>query len=250
MSKERILVWMPVFLLLILSVAMTDAGLGDPGPTTVFVTPSYTIAASGTFTVKINVSDVSDLYTFGIYMRWAGPILECTGATEGEFLRRHISPPEIDTYFIPSIFNEPDPVGDSDYVNLGNTLMGASAGEYGSGCLAEVEFLVEDAGVSALDIYIVELLDRDGDKMACEIEDGYFETSTWAARGEPGDVDGNHLVDVVDLGIVARAMGTNPDWPHGTDWHQWNPDADLNGDLKVDVFDLVIVGINYGQPWY
>jgi len=47
--------------------------------------------------------------------------------------------------------------------------------------------------------------------------------------------------------FVARALGTDPRYPKGTDWDQWNPDCDINGDNRVDSFDLYITGKNYGQ---
>jgi subtilisin family serine protease len=64
-----------------------------------------------------------------------------------------------------------------------------------------------------------------------------------------GDVDGDGDVDIEDLSWIARAWGTTPAWPHGTDWHQWNPECDINHDEKVDAYDLSIAGEHYGQIW-
>lgn len=63
----------------------------------------------------------------------------------------------------------------------------------------------------------------------------------------PGDVDGDSDVDIADLSWIARAFGTDSSWPEGTDWDQWNPDADINNDNKVDVVDLYIAATNYGR---
>jgi len=63
----------------------------------------------------------------------------------------------------------------------------------------------------------------------------------------PGDVDGDGDVDIADLSWIARAFGTDSSWPEGTDWDQWNPDADINNDNKVDVVDLYIAATNYGR---
>ena len=62
----------------------------------------------------------------------------------------------------------------------------------------------------------------------------------------PGDVDGDGDVDVTDLSYVARAFGSDPRWPWGNDWYQWNENCDFNNDLKCDVWDLSIGVENYG----
>jgi hypothetical protein len=63
----------------------------------------------------------------------------------------------------------------------------------------------------------------------------------------PGDVDTDGDVDIADLSWIARAWGTTPAWPHGTDWHQWNPECDINNDLKVDAYDLSIASGHFGE---
>ncbi len=53
----------------------------------------------------------------------------------------------------------------------------------------------------------------------------------------PGDATGDGHVDALDLALVASALNTKP--PAVST-------ADLNNDGIVDVYDLVIVGRNYG----
>ncbi len=55
----------------------------------------------------------------------------------------------------------------------------------------------------------------------------------------PGDVDGNGIVDGLDLAAVINAWGTMPGDP------LWNPDADLNGTGLVDGIDLAEVISNW-----
>ncbi|MCJ7718299.1 ABC transporter substrate-binding protein [Candidatus Bathyarchaeota archaeon] len=62
-----------------------------------------------------------------------------------------------------------------------------------------------------------------------------------------GDVNRNGVVNTQDLGYMARAMFTDSDDLLGTDWGQYNPDCDLNGDNKVDLVDLIPVIVNYGK---
>jgi len=56
-----------------------------------------------------------------------------------------------------------------------------------------------------------------------------------------GDVDQDGEVDIMDMCIVQRAIGSSPGEP------DWNVDADLNHDNCVDAFDLNIVGRNYAK---
>ncbi len=54
----------------------------------------------------------------------------------------------------------------------------------------------------------------------------------------PGDANGDGVVDVTDLGILATNYGTG-----GAQWH----DGDFTGDNQVDVSDLGILATYYGQ---
>ena len=51
----------------------------------------------------------------------------------------------------------------------------------------------------------------------------------------PEDVNGDEVVDMKDVSLIAQAFGSYPDHP------RWNPTADINEDNKVDMRDLVMV---------
>jgi hypothetical protein len=57
----------------------------------------------------------------------------------------------------------------------------------------------------------------------------------------PGDVDGNHVVDINDISIVAANFGKQAG-DTGFDSR-----AKLHGTGPVDIFDLMIVAIHYGM---
>lgn len=60
-------------------------------------------------------------------------------------------------------------------------------------------------------------------------------------RVVPGDIDGNFIVDILDLTIVATAYSSIPSDPN------WDPRADINEDHLIDIFDLVTVALHFGQ---
>jgi cytochrome c biogenesis protein CcdA len=56
-----------------------------------------------------------------------------------------------------------------------------------------------------------------------------------------GDINGDGVVNILDLINVGSAFGSYPGHP------KWNPLADLKKDNKINVLDLSTVGINYGK---
>jgi len=77
-------------------------------------------------------------------------------------------------------------------------------------------------------------------------DDTSFEGSDTIRIILPGDVNEDNSVNILDLAIIARALGTNPSHPYGKGWGQWNPNADVNEDSKVDAYDLATATMNYG----
>jgi hypothetical protein len=64
--------------------------------------------------------------------------------------------------------------------------------------------------------------------------DVYYKTSL------VGDINGDGVVSIMDLAIVAVAYGSYQGHPN------YNIDYDLNGDGIIDILDLSIIGRNYG----
>jgi hypothetical protein len=56
-----------------------------------------------------------------------------------------------------------------------------------------------------------------------------------------GDINRDGKVDIIDVVIVGIAFGSTPETPN------WNPNADFNEDGIVDIFDVVLVTVNYGK---
>lgn len=57
----------------------------------------------------------------------------------------------------------------------------------------------------------------------------------------PGDLDGNNIVDIFDVITLARSYMATPDRPN------WNPNADINKDGIVDLYDAMILSSHFGE---
>jgi hypothetical protein len=57
------------------------------------------------------------------------------------------------------------------------------------------------------------------------------------------DVNGDGVVDILDISTVATAYGSYPGHP------KWNSGADLNNDGVVDMLDIAVVAKDFGKKW-
>lgn len=64
---------------------------------------------------------------------------------------------------------------------------------------------------------------------------------TFGGMHNPGDINGDDKVDIFDVVIVAVAFGSRIGDPY------WDSRADINGDGLVDIFDMVIVALHFGE---
>jgi hypothetical protein len=56
----------------------------------------------------------------------------------------------------------------------------------------------------------------------------------------PGDINGDGVIDIMDIVIAAVSFGTRPGDL------EWDPNADICPDHIIDIFDLVTIAINFG----
>jgi len=66
-------------------------------------------------------------------------------------------------------------------------------------------------------------------------------TTHYAGPYHIADINGDGIVDILDVVIVALAFGSYPRHP------RWNPIADIKQDGLIDIYDLVTVGVNFGK---
>lgn len=57
------------------------------------------------------------------------------------------------------------------------------------------------------------------------------------------DLNGDELVNILDLTIVANAFGSYPDDP------KRNPDTDIDGNGEVNILDLAAVAQDFGKDF-
>jgi hypothetical protein len=132
-----------------------------------YVNPSTITATAGeTFIINVNISEVIDLYGWEFKLKWNSSVLDALNVTEGEFLNS-----SGDTYF-QSIIN--NTLG---CILVDCTLIGAIPGVNGSGRLASVEFRVEEAEESILDLNDTKLVNSSVESITHQTLDGNF-TST------------------------------------------------------------------------
>jgi len=56
-----------------------------------------------------------------------------------------------------------------------------------------------------------------------------------------GDLNGDGVVDILDIAMVAKAYGSYPGHP------KWNPNADLDNSNLIDIIDIAKAAKNYGK---
>lgn len=81
----------------------------------------------------------------------------------------------------------------------------------------------------------VHILDSKGNNLPENLEISIFENFLL------GDVNGDCVVNVVDLALVGLAFSSTPSSSN------WNPNTDVNNDGVVNILDLTLVALNFGK---
>jgi len=166
-----------VFAFSILGVAHAQTGL-------VYIDPEESTANPGeTFTINVNVQDITALYSYGIKIEFNRFVLDPVSVTQGPFLQDHYS-----TGFVAKFF--------ATYVDVGCTTLGSSPGVSGSGMLFNVTFSVLDAGMSELDVFYHVLLDPTLTEIPTTAASGYFFTTAAANLVKKSSWPEHHHFDV------------------------------------------------------
>ncbi|MHA1710501.1 MAG: cohesin domain-containing protein, partial [Candidatus Freyarchaeota archaeon] len=169
--------------LMVLGVAAMEVN-APPAIPVLYVSPVISMAEPGeSFTIDINVDDVSRLYSWSFYLKWDPAMLEVEkdGVVEGPFLSEE---GVHKTYLVRKVYP------DKGYMRVWCTLMGepATAAASGSGTLATITFKVKASGEGILDLYETELLNFEGHPIKHIVEDGYLNVVLPTLLVEPSKV--------------------------------------------------------------
>lgn len=197
--------------------------------TTVSVSPTNVTAQleiDQTFIINITLSNVNDLYVWQVGMTFNSTILEALSFAEGSFLK------EIGTtLWAPGTIN--NTVGIIHY--HASALAANVTGASGNGTLGTITFKVKGYGNSTLPLTEVIMLDSQLESTNKTLIHGAVRVKI------PGDLNGDEIVNAIDLAALARTYGSSPSSPN------WNAEADINGDLIVNELDLAMLDKHYSE---
>lgn len=245
-------------LMLLLSL-MVACPLGMAMPETIVsVDPKKTeVKVEQTFTIKVNITDVSELRGFDFCLSYDTAILELVEIEEESFLKG------VGSTFMINLTTE-------GLVWLAVVLYhpgGLDISANGSGMLAAITFKAIAEGECLLDLHSKDPYRPDEVKLAkgCKVtpipnvaSDGYVVVSCNSDGCDPDppsdpppdpptekgpDINGDGRVDVRDVAIVAKAFGSYPG-------HLlWDSRADLDNDQDVDIQDVSTVTKHFGTSF-
>jgi hypothetical protein len=245
------------FVFLLSSSAMIAGGVASPG-TTVYVDPKESKVKLGqTFEVNVNIANVSGLQGVDFCLSYDTTILDALDVSEGPFMRdvglAVVVKSEINDCYEPT----------SGRVWFAMVVCG-NVCVNGSGTLATVTFNATAAGECSLDLHSilpfmpdkVKLSTCGGEHIPNVAMDGYVVVSSDPCDPPENpppdpppnpsttpnpDVNGDGVVDILDLAIVASVYGTSVGQSY------YNPSADLDQNGKINISDLAIVARNFGK---
>jgi len=192
------------------------------------VIKDYTLQPVGsTFVVKVNITNVNDLYAGGVRVFFNTTLLDVVSIVSGGFIQG----PEGTTFN----FRVNNPSG---WVLASESIVGWNPGVSGSGTLFVITFQVQGYGCSTITFDTGSstfLWDSALQNIPFTMANGYFKNKLL------GDSNGDKVVSVADMGLLS-AM-----WTGVPGALPYKRDADNNDDGVITVGDMGITSANWGR---
>ena len=217
---------------------------------TVFVDPAKNITdyedlpIGSTVTFNINISDVTNLFSWQINMSWNPSILNVSRIIAGDFLLQTTSGNKTAAYQLGFVINTTDNA--KGYTAMAESILGDAPGisVSGGGRLCSIEFLIVGYGWTDLTIRLTgrlptKLLNSTGNVVPLPTENVL---NGWFDNRITGDANGNGIVTISDMGEISDHW-TGP--PPGV--YPYAPYCDLNDDGRIGISDMGIVSDNWGR---
>lgn len=159
-----------------MSIILLISGQGFAS-TVVSIQPSASNQTVGSFfNVFVDISDVSDLYSFQFDISFNPMVLQAVGLTEGSFL-----PTGGGTFFIPGAID--NAAGSISFT--ADSLLGPDPGVTGTGHLAVLSFEAFGEGISTISLSNLILLDSGLSDIPFTLSDGTVNVSKSTVPGPP-----------------------------------------------------------------
>lgn len=214
-----------------------DVTVNVCGATVRFEPSSTQVSAGQTFDVNLRVESIADLYGFSTKIRFNPAILEVVdadSATSGVQISRGS--------FFPSDSNQAHVVRNivdngTGEIEFAITLLGSTPALSGSGTVATIRFHAKAGGTTPLAFSSLQLINSAATAIPATHSDGQITVTGSSTSTSDGDVNGDGVIDISDLVIVASQFGSTSPTPAA---------ADVNGDGVVDIVDIVLVARDFG----
>ena len=203
--------------------------VSEPGINFFFSTDTERYEVGETFTLHLNVENVSDLGGWQADIIFDPDVLNADKVSKGDFLKDDDEPPFFDAG---TINNKTGEITGLKAVRISGNRIARH------GTLLTVEFTVIGNGESQLTLDNFQVGSRRGEVIPI------ISPEIVIAVGEDGptkpawDVNQDGQVNVLDLILVAQYLGEDA---------SANPQADVNGDGTINVLDLIVVAQYLGE---
>lgn len=222
-SKRNIILILSVFAVM---AVMVNASMAQ---TTLTLINNKIVKTGETFTVTINVGNVTNLAGYQMEVTFNPTVLEAVSVTKGNF----ISSDGKATFCLDPIIS--NTAGLISQIACVRTV---TDGVSGSGTLATITFKAITTGLSTIKIQNAKLSNPNAQVLSVNISDSSVNVLKYPAW----DVNQDGVVDILDLVIVGYRFG-------GTITTPTIPNPDVNGDGKVDIADLTLVATHFGEKY-